>query len=178
VTDGTEPAGAPCDDVPVPAPIVIRPIRPSDAALLAEGMRRLSPESVRRRFLAPRSKLTSRELRYLTEVDGCRHYALVAVLADDPGELVGVGRWVRLDDRPATAEVAITVGDPYQGQGIGKQLGLALADAARARGIKRFTATMLADNEPAHRLFKAISQRLESVHSGGLDEVTAELSAA
>jgi len=178
VTDATVPLLVACEDAHVAPSIVIRPIRPSDAALLAEGMQRLSPESLRRRFLAPRSRLTSSELRYLTEVDGCKHYALVAVSAEDPGELIGVGRWVRDDDRPDTAEVAVVVGDCHQGQGIGRRLGLALADAARARGVRRFTATMLSDNQPAHRLFAAISQRLVAVHAGGIDEVTAELAAA
>ncbi|UGS34123.1 GNAT family N-acetyltransferase [Capillimicrobium parvum] len=169
---------ATCDDAHVPPSLVIRPIRPSDTTLLQQGMQRLSAETRRRRFLAPRSDLSSSELRYLTEVDGCQHYALVAVRADDPGELVAVGRWVRLDDRPGTAEIAVVVGDCYQGQGIGRRIGLALADAARARGVTHFTATMLADNEPAHRLFAAISERLVSVHDGEVDEVTAELAAA
>lgn len=177
MTDPTLRIVAACDDARVAPALIIRPIRPSDAAMLADGMQRLSAESLRRRFLAPRSRLSSSELRYLTEVDGCRHYALVAVSADDPGELIAVGRWVRLDDRPDTAEVAVVVGDCHQGQGVGRRIGLALADAARARGVRRFTATMLADNQPAHRLFAAISDRLVSVHAGELDEVTADLAA-
>ncbi len=178
MTNATLRVVADCDDASVAPALVIRPIRPGDAPLLAAGMEQLSAETLRRRFLAPKSRLTSRELRYLTEVDGCRHYALVAVSADDPTELFAVGRWVRDAERPDTAEVAVVVGDCHQGQGIGRRLGLALADAARARGIRRFTATMLTDNQPAHRLFAAISERLVALHSGGLDEVTGELAAA
>lgn len=178
MTDATLRVIAGCDDAQMAPALVIRPIRPGDAPLLASGVQRLSTETLRRRFLTPRSHLSSGELRYLTEVDGCAHYALVAVSADDPSELIAVGRWVRDEERPDTAEVAVVVGDCYQGQGVGRRLGLALADAARARGIRRFTATMLADNAPAHRLFAAISDRLVAVHAGELDELTAELGAA
>src|ERR687897_58989 len=54
------------------------------------------------------------------------------------GERVAVARCVRLPDRPDTAEMAIVVGDPFQGQGLGRALTLALADAAVAVGIRRF----------------------------------------
>jgi hypothetical protein len=46
--------------------IVFRPIRPHDKALLAEGITRLSPRTARFRFLAPKNRLTTAELRYLT----------------------------------------------------------------------------------------------------------------
>jgi hypothetical protein len=64
--------------------VSVRPIRPSDAALLSAGLAHLSPESARRRFLAPKPRFTLAELRYLTEVDHVDHVALVAVLADAP----------------------------------------------------------------------------------------------
>src|SRR4051812_50162136 len=63
----------------------IRPIAPDDKALLQDGLQRLSPESVRRRFLGPKARLSAAELRYLTEVDGRDHIALVAVGGADPG---------------------------------------------------------------------------------------------
>jgi RimJ/RimL family protein N-acetyltransferase len=74
--------------------------------------------------------------------------------------------------------MAIVVGDPWQGRGLGRALALALADAAAASGIRRFTATMLADNEPARRLMLTLAARLhEGPVSGGVREVEAELAA-
>ena len=96
------------------------------------GWRRSRRESARLRFLAPKNRLSLAELRYLTEVDHVDHYALVAVLADDPTTMAGVGRWVRDREHPDAAEVAIVVGDCHQGQGLGTPLGTALADGARA----------------------------------------------
>ena len=155
---------------------VIRPIEPGDKDRLVNGLRQLSEETIRKRFLAAKPRFTRAELRYLTEVDGINHIALVAVLEDDPEQLVGVARCVRLPDRPGTAEMAIVVGDPFQRQGIGTALADALADAALAVGIRRFAATMLGDNEAARRLMRTFSRRLEEGRvAGGLREVTVEL---
>src|SRR5438552_3334537 len=63
-------------------PAVIRPIEAGDNARLAKAFSLLSDETRNRRFLAPKPRLTPRELRYLTEVDGCDHAALVAVHAE------------------------------------------------------------------------------------------------
>ena len=156
----------------------IRPIRPEDKALLVRGIGLLSVESAYSRFLGPKSEFTLAELRYLTEVDFSDHYALVAVDAERPGRLIAVGRWVRDASDPEAAEVAVVVGDPWQGQGIGTEIGLALADTARARGIRRFTATMLTENRAAQRLFAKISDRLESHPHGVVTELSAELAAA
>jgi RimJ/RimL family protein N-acetyltransferase len=157
--------------------VVIRPIRPDDKALLARGMAALSPRSARLRFLAPKNHLTLAELRYLTEIDQVDHYALVAVLADDPSSMAGVGRWVRDVEHTDAAEVAVVVGDCLQGEGLGTALGEALADGARARGIARFTAIMLPENRAAQRLFAHISGRLSTRVDGGVYEIAADLAA-
>jgi RimJ/RimL family protein N-acetyltransferase len=140
-------------------------------------MASLSPQSARLRFLAPKNHLTLAELRYLTEVDHVDHYALVAVLADDPTAMAGVGRWVRDGDHPDAAEVAIVVGDCYQRQGLGTALGTALGDGARALGIARFTAMMLPENTAAQRLFAHISGRLSTRVESGTYELVADLAA-
>lgn len=158
--------------------MLLRPIRADDKHRLKEAFGRLSPESARLRFLAPKSKLSSSELRYLTEIDGDHHVAVVAVLSHNPSFIVGVGRFVRWDDRPDSAEVAIVVGDPWQGVGLGRHMGVVLADIARAHGIEHFTASLLSDNRAAHRLFERISERLHYEHHHGVEELVADLVAA
>jgi RimJ/RimL family protein N-acetyltransferase len=158
-------------------PIVFRHIRPDDKGRLAAGLARLSPESRQKRFLMPKPRFSSAELRYLTEVDGFDHVAIVAVSATDPDVFYAVGRFVRLRDDPQTAEVAIVVADALQGQGLGRELGRRLADMARERGVTRFSATLLGDNVAAWRLFASISARLEEHVGGGLREVVGDLAA-
>jgi acetyltransferase len=160
-------------------PLVIRHIEPEDKPLLVDGLAHLSPESVYRRFLSPKPRLSNSELRYLTELDGRDHVALVALPADDPSHLLGVARFVRLEDDPETAEAAVVVADSLQGRGLGKLLALKLADEAAAHGIRRFTATILSDNVPAQRLMGVIAERLDRGPADGpARELSVELSQA
>jgi RimJ/RimL family protein N-acetyltransferase len=161
------------------APVVIRPIRPDDKGKLSDGLRRLSPQSAQRRFLTPKRSFSRAELRYLTEVDGRDHVALVAEYPAGPTRhLIAVARFVRLQDDPKAAEVAVTVADEWQGRGLGSLLGRHLAHSARNRGIRRFTATMQSDNVPAHRLMTNLTNHLEQHHVGsGVDELVLDLAA-
>jgi acetyltransferase len=162
LTDGTE--------------VAIREIRADDKPLLAVAHARLSARSQLRRFLGPKPRLTASDLRYLTEVDGVNHYAVVAMVG---GNIVAVARWVRRMDDETSAEAAVVVGDHLQGKGLGKILARDLADAARGRGIRRITASMLADNPPAMKLMQVIGERLtDGGYDHGVHELVAELAAA
>ncbi|WCB91991.1 acetyltransferase [Baekduia alba] len=158
--------------------LLVRRIRPADKDALVAGLGRLSERSVYQRFLSPKPRLSASELTYLTEVDFVDHHALVAVLAQAPDVVVGVGRWVRDGDAPGDAEIAIVIADDLQGRGVGTALGRALADAARERGVQRFTASMLPTNQAAHRLFAKISSQLSFTRERGVDEMVAPLVAA
>jgi RimJ/RimL family protein N-acetyltransferase len=157
--------------------LLVRHIRPTDKRLLTAAWEHLSEDTRRKRFLAPKPRLTSGDLRYLTEVDGVNHVALVVLHANDWTRPVAVGRFVRMPDDPDTAEVAVTVDDDWQGHGIGKRVGLLLADEARSLGIKRFSASILTDNKPALKLMEAMSERLERHTGGGVSDLVADLAA-
>lgn len=159
--------------------VVVRPIRPDDKQALVEGLHRLSDESVHRRFLAPKPSLSPSELRYLTEVDGVNHFAVVAALAGRPEHGIGVARFVRLPEDPLTADFAVVVEDAFQGRGLGRRLALVLADAAVERGIRRFSATMLSENRAAHRLMQTITARLSAgAPRHGAHQLVGDLAAA
>ena len=160
-------------------PVLIRPIRADDKHLLEEGLRNLSETSVQRRFLAPKPRFSRSELRYLTEVDGWDHVALVAESPTQPDRrLIGVARYVRDPGAHDSAEAAIVVADDFQRRGLGTLLAEQLGRRARMRGIARFTATMAADNRAAQRLFEKLSDEVERHHAGrGVAEVTADLAA-
>jgi protein lysine acetyltransferase len=132
--------------------VAIRPIEPEDKALLADGLRRLTPETAYKRFLSPKVRFTDAELKYLTEVDGHDHIAYVAVRGS---QLVAVGRVVKT--APTVADLALVVGDDWQGLGLGSWLARRLVAAAAAEGVTRIAGTILADNRPALRILKAVS---------------------
>jgi protein lysine acetyltransferase len=80
----------------------------------------------------------------LAEVDYVDHF--VWVMTDEDGNPVADARFVRDDHDPVLAEIAFTVGDAYQGRGIGSFLIAALSVAARVDGVEKFSGRMLADN--------------------------------
>jgi RimJ/RimL family protein N-acetyltransferase len=147
--------------------------------MLEDGLRHLSDESVQRRFLTLKRSFSRSELRYLTEVNGRDHVALVAEYPGDPARrLIAVARFVRLADDPTTAEVAIVVADDWQRRGVGTQLTELLAKQARESGIRRFTATMSSDNVAAHRLMNRLTSQLERHYAGhGVSEMVLDLAA-
>ncbi len=109
----------------------LRMIRPSDKPQIVDGLGRMSETSRYRRFLSAKRSLSESELRYLTEIDGENHVAIVALEADG-GETrrIGVARFVRLSEEPTSAEAAVTVTDENQGKGLGRVLLQRLVAAA------------------------------------------------
>jgi GNAT superfamily N-acetyltransferase len=150
----------------------MRPIDPDDKARLSAGVAALSPESAYGRFLTGKSSLTAAELRYLTEIDGVDHIALVVL--DDRDEMLAVGRIVRDATRPDTAEVAVVVCDAWQRRGIGRAL---TRELTLRSGVDRVSGTMLATNRAALALMRGIGPFEHSAISGGVREVVARVSA-
>ncbi len=140
-------------------PVLVRPIRPEDKELLLRGFEKLSERSRYLRFLAPKLSLSEEELRYLTEVDGERHFALGAARVDELGRAVeglGVARLIRYADEPNVAEAAIAVADDVQGQGLGTLLFMRLVAAGCERGISRFRCEVNASNNTMKDLIASI----------------------
>ena len=131
--------------------VVLRHVAPADGPELRAAFERLSAASRYRRFFGALTHLNDATLRYLTEVDGRDHVAIVAT-TDSPDLMrelgLGIARFVRLREEPTVAEAAVTVVDDAQRNGLGRLLAVTLAEAARERGIHTFRADVLADNEP------------------------------
>ena len=143
--------------------VLIRPVRSTDAALLADGFARLSAVSRQMRFLGVKKELSAAELRYFTDVDHHDHEALGA-LDQAGGHGVGIARYIRDADDPQAAEIAVTIVDDWQGRGLGTELLARLSDRARQEGIRRFTALADAGNLPVAALLRNAGARL--VHRG------------
>ena len=124
--------------------VATRPVEPDDDALFRRLWPRLSPDTVYRRFHSPIHGLPSETVRRLVTVDHDRREAVAAIVG---GEVVGVARYDRSPEDPATAEFAILVEDAWQGMGLGRQLLTELVELATARGVARLTATVQRDND-------------------------------
>jgi GNAT superfamily N-acetyltransferase len=155
-------------------PVQLRLVRPEDKPLLLEGFDHLSPASRYRRFFSAKNRLSERELRYLTELDGVNHLAIGAV---DPGGMrgLGVARFVRLKDAPDVAEAAVAVRDELHGQGLGRILLERLAAAARERGIRHFRSEILASNAQIRALLDTIAPGASRTQAGDIVIIDHEL---
>jgi RimJ/RimL family protein N-acetyltransferase len=143
--------------------VLIRPVRRTDASLLADGFARLSERSRWTRFLGRKNTLTEADLRYFTDVDHHDHEALGA-LDHVRGGGVGIARYVRDREDRHAAEIAVTIADDWQGRGLGSELLARLSDRACQEGIRRFTAVVAADNAAANGLLRNSGASL--IHRG------------
>lgn len=157
---------------------IVQRITPASKPLIAAAMPRLSAQSSRRRFFTPRVRLSERELDALTAVDGYKHYAF-GICGRGPGggpEGIAAAHFVRIADDPGTAEIALTVIDDFQGQGLGKAMLGRLAAAALVRGVTRLRALIVPDNAPVLGLLRKYAPGARFTYDGEL--YTADIPAA
>ena len=154
------------DPIPVSAKdgakLSLRPVLPGDAERF-KGDGAFSRETLYRRYQG--GTPSEGRLAYLFEVDYVDHFVWV-VTDGVEGPVVADARFIRDEDDPSSAEVALTVADACQNRGIGTLLLGALAVAARVDGIKRFHARVLADNPPARVLGDKVNARWEQEEPG------------
>jgi acyl-CoA synthetase (NDP forming)/GNAT superfamily N-acetyltransferase len=135
----------------------LRPILPTDADALVALHSRLSMRTRYLRYFGPHPEISPRELERFTVVDHCSRVALIALLGD---EIIAVGRYEGLPGKdgdtgvPESAEIAFVVRDDHQGRGLGSILLEHLTAAARERGVRRFEAEVLAENNQMVRVFR------------------------
>ncbi len=144
------------------AELLLRPVLPGDAERFKESGA-FSRQTLYRRYqgAAPNEARSA----YLFEVDYVDHFAWIVTDGVD-GPVVADARFIRDEDDVASAEVALTVADAYQGRGIGTLLLVALAVAARVDGIERFHGRVLSDNPPVRALGDKVNARWEQEEPG------------
>jgi RimJ/RimL family protein N-acetyltransferase len=148
-------------------PVTIRALRPDDRDGLLAAVANSSTASLYRRFFSAKRRFTEKEVAYFLNVDFADHLALVAVLNEGSRPtIVGGARYVVV--QPGRAEVAFSVVDHYQGQGIGALLMRHLVATARHAGIKELVAEVLADNMPMLRVFKNSGLPLSAKQEAGV----------
>ncbi|MDF1813617.1 MAG: GNAT family N-acetyltransferase [Verrucomicrobiales bacterium] len=158
-------------------PCIIRPISPADRNAFVDGFEELSEESRFRRFFFNKKTLTESELVKLANPDGYEHIAYgVAALEDGETETpIAVGHCFRQKDEPDLAEVALVTSDLWQGFGAGSELVKSLAAASLEKGIRRWFAVMLPDNDAMLRLLQKYGTNLRENLTGGVVEVFCDI---
>jgi RimJ/RimL family protein N-acetyltransferase len=145
--------------------IEIRALRPEDRTDFLAAVERIGARSRYRRFFHSKRHFTDEEAAFYLNVDFVSHVAIVAV-EEENGKLVIVGGGRYGVSQPGRAELAFTVVDQCQGQGIGAALLHHLIVIARKAGLKELTAMVLPDNIPMLKVFERsglpLSKKIES----------------
>ena len=131
-------------------------VRPDNKKQISEGLREMSPESIRNRFLGSKRAFTEKELQYLTSLDGINHYAFGIEEREKLKRGVAIIRLVRSSHSESEAEVAITIIDEYQRMGLGAALLNIIILAALERKITKLSFTFLPENTGIVKLINSI----------------------
>jgi GNAT superfamily N-acetyltransferase len=128
--------------------LTIRPIREADGSGIASSLRKLSPETRRLRFLGAGLGDDDDFVRRVTTADPASNYALLVVRREGRQEIPVAGGRITAGDDAGAWELALLVGDAWQGQGLGKRLLSALIVEARRRQVGRLVGHISVDNRP------------------------------
>jgi acetyltransferase len=143
--------------------VTIRPMTAADAEIEAEFVRELSPQSKHNRFLEGVNELSEVMLKKLCDIDGKHVMAFLATIShnnnsdnnseNNKEKQIGVSRYA-VGDKENEGEIAITVADEWQHQGIGKLLMAPLIEYAKNNGITQLYSLDLTSNQAMRHLAK------------------------
>jgi RimJ/RimL family protein N-acetyltransferase len=158
----------------------IRVMRPDDRQRLEDAFSKLEPHSVYVRFFSFRKELPESALQRIAKIDFVHLLGLVVTIGEGGDEnVIGSTTYVG-DDAPdgeREAEIAFTVEEDYQGQGLAGRLLETAADIARRHGIVRLTAEVLAENRSMLRVFQRSGLPMRRHREDGVFHVELDLGA-
>lgn len=159
------------------ASVTVRTIRPDDKRKIIAAFRELEPESIYTRFFEYKNELTDAELQRVTELDFEREVALVVTIGQGEREIIiGGARYCMFEAGGVrSGEVAFTVEEEYQGQGIASSLLRHLIRIARDQGLAQLEAEVLQRNSAMLAVFSRCGLPMETERLDDVIHVTLTL---
>ncbi len=131
--------------------VCIRPAGPEDHGRVLRMFTGMSPENLRLRFFTVGTDSAVKAADRICATRAPDTRALLALAGD---EVTGTAEFHPSPADPDTADIGLAVADTWHGHGIGTLLLEHLVHAARAAGVRSFTADALTEN---HLMLKVIS---------------------
>jgi len=162
-------------------PLIIRAMRPNDRDRIVAAFGKLDANTIYTRFFSHRKEIPAAALDRIAAIDFVNLAGLVATIGSGADEtVIASATYVGIPaaDGAKTAEVAFTVEEDYQRQGLGGKLLAALVTLARHHGIARFEAEVLAGNTGMLAVFQrsGLPMRRQRI-DGGTVHITLDLAA-
>jgi acyl-CoA synthetase (NDP forming)/GNAT superfamily N-acetyltransferase len=151
--------------------VEIREAGAGDFDAVRDMHRAMSPDNAYLRFFSISKAAADAEARRISREPAADHLALLAWRA---GELIGVASYEG-GSRPGTAEIAFAVADHAHHRGVATLLLEHLVSAARSRGVRTFTAEVLAENAAMLQVFADAGLRARRKPMADITELSFDL---
>ena len=162
------------DVLPDGTRVLVRALRPEDAALYPEFAAHVSLKDARLRFFSAISELSEGRIHELTYLDYERAMAFIAI-CEDFGKMLGVVR-LHLDENREGGEFAVIVRSAFKGHGLGPLLMQRIIEYARMIGVKRVHGQVLAENTAMLHMSEHLGFEIaDDPHARHIKVVTLEL---
>jgi len=146
--------------------VILRPIKPEDELMEKEMFSNFSERTQRFRFFQLIKDISHDQLVRYTQIDYDREIAIIAEVTENGKKLMaGVVRLIA-DQYNETAEFAIVIADPWHNLGLGNKFTDYICEIAKARGIQKIYANVLANNHIMLHMFKVRGFSMTKVEDG------------
>ena len=157
--------------------VLLRPLKPDDAALYPEFAASIAPQDSRHRFFSAIRELSDQRIHELTHLDYERAMAFIA-FDETNCQMLGVVR-LHLDRDRRGGEFAVIVRSAFKGHGLGWLLMQRIIEYARMIGLRRVHGQVLSENTTMLRMCAELGFHVEDDPTAkGIKRVTLALDAA
>lgn len=153
--------------------ILMRPLKPADAALYPAFADDVTLNDSRLRFFAPINALSAGRIAELTQLDYARAMAFIAI-EEATGDMLGVVRLHR--DEKGGGDYAVIVRSHLKGNGLGWLLMQRMIEYAKAEALTQVQGHVLAENATMLRMCEQLGFRIaDDPAESGIKVVTLRL---
>lgn len=154
--------------------VLIRPLKPADAALYPDFLKDVTQTDLRLRFFAAMRELSAEMIDRLVHYDTATAMAFIAI-EKKTGHMLGVVR-LHGDDEGKSAEFAILLRSHLKGHGLGWLMMKHMIASAKAKGLKLIRGQVLAENRTMLQMCGELGfHATDDPHERGIKVVTLPL---